>query len=641
MDAHEHPDDDHYGQQQPSSSLNSQHQPHPNHHLHNNNNNNNHHHHQQPPREHQQQSSVPKMQQHRNSQQNELDAIKGICLNLASELDIVKSRIAEIAASLERMRFQREPGSQNNPASTTDNNFKRKKTKLLRHRNKSERDQQNSLDGVVEQVDADERNNDGKRRNQRRDFKDKAVQPNRMNDDSTTQAADPSSEDKIEGDNGDERVKRVIRRRKQPYKKGYNRRNRMDSSERNSNDTSPQNEADEEHYRRTQKARNGPKAHYPELTEAEMNEIIQAMTRDFLSSELESVDRTIVERHPNVAKMFATAILDHAICDVTSPTKLSEIATNLSQAIVGIEGGKKFERGFYAALIDLAKREDDIAIDAPRYMDTLGQVIGQCLVPLNTGRNKYLMRIFLRQCISAYGKENVQSGQKLLASIFRALASCKSERYAAQVYEQTKNNLPPVMKNLDDDFLESQDIKFLTKSFSPEPQATKKTPAEMEKFADDVTDLVENNCTPQKLDGLLKDMELEPSDKIDHLGTLMYAIVRGCLITDSGDYKLDTEALNKYSPLLKNQQYKKEQQDAIALQALTALTKLWHSYNCPQNLMSNILLALHGHGGASYDALQTWLNSDDLKNIPGIGAARLSAKRCIEDLGAKCEAREH
>lgn len=617
------PDDDQYGQQ--PSSLNSQ--------LQSNQLQQINHHHQQAREQYQQPSRIL----NRNSSQHDVEDIKDICLKLASELDIVKSRLAEISGSLEQMRLQQQrnqlPSIQNHAApmaatATTDNNSKKKKAKLLRRRNKSERDQQNSLNGS-DPIGGGERLLDRRQKNQRPEMKDKPLPP-RPNDDSTTQAADPSSEDRIEGDNDGERVKRVIRRRKQnPNRRGYNRRNRADSSERNSNDTSPQNEADEDDYRRPHKPRSVPKNIYPELSDAELDALVQAMCRDFFASEMEAVDKAIVERSPHVARVFATAILETAICDVTSPTRLSEIATNLSQALVGIEGGRKFERGFYLALTDLAKREDDIAIDAPRYMDTLGQVLGQCLIPLNTGRNRSLMKVLLRQSVFAYGKK---SGHKLLASILKALASCKSERYAVQIYEYS--NLSFSSKIWNDEFLESQDIKFINKRFSPEPRETRKAPAEMEKFADDVTDLVEKGCTAQKVDDMVKDLELEADEKTDYLGTLVYAVVRGCLVTDSGDYKLDTEALSKYSALLKNQQCKKEQQDAIALHALTALTKLWHSYNCPQNLMSNILLTLHSHGGASYDVLKTWLNSDDLKNIPGIGAARLNSKRCIEDLGA-------
>lgn len=603
-----------------------------------------------------QQQSQP--QQHRNSQQHDIEEIKDVCSKLCVELEFVKARVNEIADSLERMQSQMKQQSgqttQNFASNTTtDNNSnKQKKSKVLR-KHQVDRATDPMGSSVVGQNSVDssnnnsavarntkERNLDRQRRNRKRederDKENKALPPRLQNDDSTTQAADPSSEDKVEGEgDGGERVKKVYRRKKPFNKRGYNRRRRMDSSERNSNDTSPQNEANGDDYRRP-KARNGPRRNFPDLNEAELNEVVQALKRDFFASELTSVKKVIEEKGPVVAKEFAMAILDHAICDVTSPTKLSDIANNLTQVLVSDDVGFEFQQGFCSALNDISKREDDIAIDAPRYMDTLGQVLGQCLVPMNTGRNKQLIKKFLTKSLQSYAQ---QSRALLLASTMRGVAGRKDERFAKEIWDMANLDWANYINegtNLDE-FLESQEVKFTTQSFSPEPRKTRRTPEETEKFADDVTDLVEKRCAVQALEDLVKDLNLEDDETVDYLGTLVYAIVRGCLVTDEGDYKLDTEALNKYSTILKNQQQqnKKDQADAIALNALTALTKLWHSYNCPQNLMSNILLALHNHGAASYDALKNWLNSEDLKNIPGIGAARLNSKRCIEDLGAK------
>jgi hypothetical protein len=606
----------------------------------------------------QQHQQQPQQQQHRNSQQNDIEEIKDICSKLRIELELVKNRVNEIAGNVERMQsqmsYQSSGQTTQNSApttTTTDNaNVKPKKAKVLRKRQQDRAVDsngasivgQNSLDSSNNNAVArnnKERNLDRQRRNRRRDDErekeNKPLPPRLQNDDSTTQAADPSSEDKVEGEeDGGERVKKVYRRKRQPFnKRGYNRRRRVDSSERNSNDTSPQNEANGDDYRRS-KTKSGPKKNFPELSEAELNEAVQAVKRDFFASEITSVKRAIEEKGPAVGKEFAMAILDHAICDVTSPTKLSDIANNLAQVLVSDEVGFEFQQGFYSALNDISKREDDIAIDAPRYMDTLGQVLGQCLVPMNTGRNKQLIKKFLTKSLQSYAQ---QSRALLLASTMRGIAGRKDERFAKEIWDMAELDWASYLNdgtNLEE-FLESQEVKFTTQSFSPEPKKTRRTPEETEKFADDVTDLVEKRCPAQALEDLVKDLNLEDDETVDYLGTLVYAIVRGCLVTDSGDYKLDSEALNKYSSILKNQQSNKDQADAIALHALTALTKLWHQYNCPQNLMSNILLALHSHGCASYDALKNWLHSEDLKNIPGIGAARLNSKRCIEDLGAK------
>lgn len=561
---------------------------------------------------------------------------------------MVKNRVEEIAISLEQIQQQQVQFQQQPPQSSAAGD-KQRKPKLLKKREVK----LDPTSGPVV-VDADnknpnkERNIDKQRRVNKRDFKDKNSKPllAKANDDSTTQAADPSSEDKNEGDDGrgGERV-RVFRRKKQHFnRRGFygNRRRRVDSSERNSNDTSPQNEANGDDYRMKQtKAKNGPKKTFPELSEAELSEAVQNLKRDFLAAEISSVRKIIDEKGPVVAQEFASAILDHAMCDVTSPTKLSDIANNLFHILISDNGGVEFQQGFYSALNDISKREDDIAIDAPRYMDTLGQVLGQCIVPMNTSRHKQFMKRFLNKSLQAYSQ---QSRALLLASIMRGIASHKSDRFAKEIWDAADLKWEGIINESIDlnEFLENQDVKFTTQIFSPEPRKPKKTPEELEKFADDVTDLVEKRCAPQTLTDIFKDLELDSDERVDYLGTLIYAIVRGCLSTESGDYKLNSEALTKYSTILNGKHYKsdsvpkeeqKKEHDAIALHALTALTKLWHQYNCPQNLMSTILLALHSHGAASYDALKVWLNSEDL-NIPGIGAARLNSKRCIEDLGA-------
>ncbi|CAA2962559.1 Hypothetical predicted protein, partial [Olea europaea subsp. europaea] len=336
----------------------------------------------------QQQSMRGNNQQHRNSQQQDIEDIKDICSKLTVELDLVKSRINDIAGTLERIQTQMlsqhlqgsNSASLNNAIDNNNIGVKGKKAKALR-----KRDQDRTAGDALEPADASgaidnknkERQVGRQRRNQRRDnTRDKEnipLPPRQQNDDSTTQAADPSSEDKIEGEEGGERVKKVYRRKKrQPFRKGgyYQRRRRMDSSERNSNDTSPQNEANGDDFRRPKPRQ---RKTYSELSEAEMNEVVQYLKRDFFASEIPTVKKAMDEKGPAVAKEFAYAILDHAIQDVTSPTKLSEIATNLAQVLVGEEGSYEFQSGFYAALTDLSKRGEEIVIDAPRYMDTLGQ----------------------------------------------------------------------------------------------------------------------------------------------------------------------------------------------------------------------------------------------------------------------------
>lgn len=616
---------------------------------------------------------------------HDIDQLRNMYSKLRDELDQIKTRIDEVTTGLEQVRLQQQ---QNQPAPSSGGVLNERRTKNqagagatkprpLRKKDSASTNKQDSVSDAQAAVSTtnaanpeststvartnlpharDRRNSERVRLNKRDYNKDrldnqqsKPLPPTKPNDDSTTQAADPSSEDKVDGEDGqrgERGVRRVLRRRKQPYKKGgqYRRRRRLDSSERNSNDTSPQNEVNGDDYR-PRHARLGhgkenvrPKKTYAELNENQLNEVVQVLKRDFLVAEIGPVRKTINEKGPVVAQEFASAILDHAMCDVTSPTKLSEIANNIYHILISDEGGYEFQQGFYLALSDISKREDDIAIDAPRYMDTLGQVLGQCLVPMNTKSHKQLLRRFLNKCLQSYVQ---QSRALLLASIMKGIANSKSDRFAKDVWDTANLKWENVLNEGTElaDFLESQDVKFTTQTFSPEPVKAKRSSEELEKFADDVTQLVEKGCTMQTLEEVVRDLELETEEQVEFMGTLIYAIVRGCLLTDSGEYKLNSEALTKYSNILKNKvvdgqpTWKKEQLDAIALNALTALTKLWHQYSYPQNLMSTILLAMHNHGIASYDALKTWLDSEDLKMVPGIGAARLSSKRWIEDLG--------
>jgi len=613
--------------------------------------------------------------------------VDAYCYELEDRLrDIIKSRIEEALSNLD---LSDRKGQQ----SSNDIGNKGRRIKVISRQNRgsAKEDQpvtsQQTADAATSTNNLSTRERDKKNtipsaNQRRRNIKEKPDLanntrplpiPTSRGDDSTTQAADPSSEDKVEGEEGQDRdrVRRVFRRRKQHFNKrrSYNdrRRRRNDSSERNSNDTSPQNETLSVDYRSTtnkssssmsrrdnKHSNNAARKSFPELSESEISEIVQVLKRDFFTPELEAVKKTIDAKGPAVAQEFASSILDHAICDVTSSTRLSEIATNLYQLIISERGGPEFQQGFYNALSTISNREEDIAIDAPRYMDTLGQVLGECVVPMNNSRHRQLLKKFLTKCLNSYCRV---SRAQLLASTMRGIVRNKEERFAKDIWDIAHlkwSNFLPDGTDLDQ-FVESEDVKFTTQSFSPMPKSPKKTPEELEKFADDVTNLVEKRCTPQTLEEMVRDLELESDEVVAYLGTLIYAIVRGCLTTDSGEYKLDTEALNKYSSILNGKSQipllsssmssldddgtkalpnKKETADAVALNALTALTKLWHQYNCPQNLMSTILLNLHSHGAASYDALKTWLNSEDLKNIPGIGAARLNSKRCIEDLGA-------
>lgn len=473
--------------------------------------------------------------------------------------------------------------------------------------------------------------------NKRRDNKSKKqltkASRNSINDDSTTQAAEPSSEERVDGEGRDGvgRVK-ILRKKQYFQRRGYRpRRRRNESSERNSNDTSPQGEPStvQDYFKKKRKNRRV----FPELSEDDLQVLVQTLKRQFIKYEksMEAIKSVMNEKGPAVVYEFCVGIFEHAMFDVTSPTKISEIASNLFHLLVSDDNTSEvdFQRGFYDALNSLSKRGDEIAIDAPRYLDTIGQILAECLILMHN-KHKYLINKFVNKCLKAYCEE---SRANLLACIMKSIASNKNERFAKEIWNLAhlswEKNMP---KNSDlAEFLEAQEVVFTTKEFPPEPKGTRTSAKELEEFADEVTGMVEKQCTPKELDDLVKGLLLEKDEEVEYLSTLIYAIVRGCISSGSSeDYKLDTEALNKYSSLVVTQH---SEHNDIALQALTALTKLWHEYNCPQDLMRSILNALHNKGAASYETLDRWLNSPNLANIPGIGAARLSSKRYIEDLG--------
>lgn len=605
----------------------------------------------------------------------DIDEIKSLFSKLSTEIDQVKNRVKELEFSCHQKPIQHNPAQSKEAGDSNVNNLtekdKRRKAKILKQREKKaakraanlenassqqgEQSQQKILNNNQENATNDENNqdttstagqpaatggpsklNNRQRRERnldprkgRRDVRDKSANkrvPNKIiNDDSTTQAAEPSSEERPEGDdaqNGKERV-RVFRRKKQHFGR---RGRRADSSERNSNDTSPQ-----ENRRRNNKQRT-----YPELSESALNDIVQTLKREFLNLErpVKEIKKTMNEKGPKVVYEFAVAILDHAMCDVTSLTKLSEIANSLHLLVVSDDNISEvdFQKCFYEALNDLSKREDEISIDAPRYLDTLGSVLGECIV-LMSNKHKNQVKRFLNKCIESYCPKNKAN---LLANIMKEIAENQSDRFAKDIWDTAQLTWEGIYEGSDlEDFLQTKSVDFTTKTFSPEPRKSKKTSKELEKFADDVTSMVEKRCTPQALDEFVKELDLGPDERVEYLGTLIYAIVRGCLITVSGTYKLDSEALSQYSSLIAEHcKQVQGEQDAITLNALTALTKLWHHHNCPQDLFRTFLLALYNQGTVSYEALKEWLNSESLTNIPGIGAARLSSRRYIEDLAA-------
>lgn len=634
--------------------------------------------HRQPSRDNGSESAVRRIDELTRGFKTDIDQLRSLFAQLEIQVEDVMSRVKELETTKQQQPQQQQAGPVKDAGDWDPEKDKRRKYKLSKQREKRaakraalsepasqqgrhqkilnpEQATTSTSEKPLDSNNANNQNDDetqaatnrqpkydrrtNRERRPRRDFKPlpKVNRTNTINDDSTTQAAEPSSEDRPEGDDGregtaKERVK-VLRRKKPHFsRRNYtNRRRRADSSERNSNDTSPQNEANgHDDY---QPRRRGKRRTYVELTESELNTAVQTLTDDFLFSgrSPKDIKNIMNEKGPKVVYGFAVSILDYALCDVTSPTKMSELAKNLYQLLVSDDNMSEvdFQQGFYEALNDISKREHDIAIDAPRYMDTLGQLLADCVISMHN-KHRYLIKKFLNKCVESYSKHN---RAVLLASIMRGIAGNKDDRFAKEIWDIAQLNWANLLEENTDlqEFLESHEVKFTTQTFSPEARKVKKTPKELEKFADDVTCLVETKCAPKALEDLVKDLDLEQDERVDYLGTLIYAIVRGCLITDSGAYKLNNEALNQYSSILT---VKNEEQDAIELYSLTALTKLWHQYNCPQDLLRTILMALYNHGAASFKALNEWLNSDSLTNIPGIGAARLNSKRYIEDLGA-------
>jgi len=476
-------------------------------------------------------------------QKTEFDQLKNLLAKMSIELDQVKKRVKELESTATRPQVAKSVG----PSNDLDQEDERRKSKTLKSREKKamklaekraaisesapQQDRQqkiltpeqvatNLTDKTQEQasnpnaeVDVDqlqqnssnkynrrtnrERNTD-KRNRSRPNFREKAkplpkVGRNNMNDDSTTQAAEPSSEDRAEGDDGrdgagKERV-RVYRRKKQHWgKRGPygNRRRRADSSERNSNDTSPQGEANGlDDF--PDKRNKGTKKTYPDLSESELSEVVQTLKREFLNLERpsKSIKSTINSKGPKVAYEFAISILDHAICDVTSPTKLSEIANNLYQLLI-LEDNKSevdFQQGFYEALSDISKREDDIAIDAPRYLDILGQVLADCVVPMSV-EHRYLIKKFLNNCLDFYGQQNRAA---LLANVMKVVASQKSDRAARDIWDMAQLDWSKVLSEGTDltEFLESHEVAFTTRAFSPEPTKSEQSIQESEKRAGD------------------------------------------------------------------------------------------------------------------------------------------------------------
>lgn len=589
--------------------------------------------------------------------QQNLDEIKTLFARLSCELDEVRSRVRELELSGSKVAQQSQSavfkeggdidGEKERPKKHKMKKRERRPAKPVDRQaaNNDQSDQPKTIN--TEQATSTISNNVADKRPERRplplrrDYKRPQVKtkaPQIHNDDSTTQAAEPSSEDRPEVDdepiaNGS-KGRKVFRRRRMRNGKGpYNsRRRRMDSSERNSNDTSPQNEANGTDDHRD-KRRGSRKRDYPELSESELEDVVQALQREFESSDKshEAVKRAINNRGPKVAYEFAVTILDHAICNVTSPLALTKTAKKLQQLICSEDNFSEvdFQQAFYDALATISRRESEIAIDAPRYMDALGQLLGDCIIEM-TRKHKSMIRRFMNHCIQAYNETN---RALLLASIMRALQNARSERFAKEMWDlahMSWSNYSMENNNLRG-FLESQNVEFTTKTFPPELRKSRKGSEDLEKFADHITNLVEARCQPQELDDLVKDRNED--EQVEYRGTLIYAVIRGCLNQDSENYRLDNEALNKYSSILNGN----EKQGEIALHALTALTRLWHQYNCPQDLMRIMILSLYQHRTASYEVLNDWLNSESLIHVPGMGAARLNTKRTIEDIGASIE----
>lgn len=450
------------------------------------------------------------------------------------------------------------------------------------------------------------------------------------NEDSTTQAAEASSDDRV--DDGDKRdgagkeKTKVLRRKKYHQNRRNTNRRGADSSERNSNDTSPQNETNgqdnSESHKKNYKT-------FDDVPESEMTQLVQELKDKFLTIERPSkpIKKVINEKGPKVAKELAIAILDYAICDVTIPAKLSEIANNLYYLLISEDNNDEvdFQSAFYAALGDISTRENDIAIDAPRYLDSLAQLLAICLKPMYH-KQRYLLKEFLNKCMESYSSAK---NSDLILKTMKSLSTEHDERLTKSIWDLSSLNTNKAFQTDDkEEIFESRGLGFLLKPASPDPRKAKRDSKESERFADDVTSLVEENCSCQRLEDLVRQANFADDEKSEYTGTLLYGVIRGCLSSDANSYKLDAEKLNKYSNLF----ILKEDQRAVALHALTSITKLWHQYNCPQDILIQIFAALHNLGVAPLDALVSWLHSENYTNVPGIGAARLNTKRFIEDL---------
>lgn len=461
------------------------------------------------------------------------------------------------------------------------------------------------------------RNNDRRRRNGGGPPIDR-TNVMRPNDDSTTQAADPSSEERIEGE---EERKKIYRRKKNRFNNNRQRgpfanRRRFDSSERNSNDTSPQAEA----------------------AEIDAEEVVQNAKRDFLHSEhsLELIHDHLMQG-PTLMYEFCASILDHVICDVYSLAELTEVASRFNSMI--FKEPTQHRESFVNALNNISSREEDIVIDAPRYMDSLGQFLAENCV-LMFQKDEEACKSFLLACLDKYKPENRGC---LLASVMKAIAETKDERYAKDLWNKVglswENYIPT--DSLAEFFESNSSIQFTISDCLPEESTTTTTPdskslaQRLEVFADDITAMVERKKDPTELlERMSKEKEeFGSSDEVVYHGNMIYGIVRGCLImldNTSDGVKVDQELLSLYDSILGTQH---EKQDEIALYALTLVTKLWYQHKCPKDMFINTLSALHCvHKTTTNTSLRRWLEDRDLHSIPGIGAARLHCKRFIDDV---------
>lgn len=262
-------------------------------------------------------------------------------------------------------------------------------------------------------------------------------------------------------------------RKRQTY---YNRRNnrprsrRVDSSERNSNDTSPHNEVngyDDTNNRSNHGSaseNNNNRNHtreYPQLTEEKMYEVIQTLKRQFDSADRKAVKNTLNSKGPKVAYEFAIHILDYAIGE-TSPANLKETANNLLYLISG-EGGNNhkvdFQAAFYKALTNISDREHQIAIDAPRYLDTLGQLLADSVIlQVDNPKLKGHVKRFIEKCVNSYNDENRAA---FLASIVKGLENSKDQDFAKEVWNQAQLSWEQYkIEDKLEDFLDQHGVKF-------------------------------------------------------------------------------------------------------------------------------------------------------------------------------------